>query len=220
MTITAVTPTTGSGNSGSTTAEKTPKTSSDYQTFLRMLTTQLQNQDPLNPMDTAEYSSQLAAFSSVEQQTRTNDLLADLGAQFSLFGMSQLAGWVGQEARSDAPVWYSGASVTLMPNPAQRADRTVLVVRDAAGDVVSREDIPVSTAPYAWFGADATGNPLPEGAYALTLENYTGEQLLGESAVESYQRILEARNGPSGTTLVLEGGIDVPATRITALRQS
>jgi flagellar basal-body rod modification protein FlgD len=220
MTIAALNAATGFETTGPKAAEKKPQLNTDYTTFLKMLTTQLQNQDPLNPMDTAETSSQLAAFSSVEQQTRTNDLLTDLGAQFSLFGMSQLAGWVGQEARSDADVWYSGASVTLSPSPAERADRAVLVVRDARGNVVSREDIPVSDAPYDWFGADATGNPLPEGSYRLSLENYVGEQLLGESTVESYQRILEARNGPNGTTLVLEGGTEVLATRITALRQS
>ena len=218
MTITVLSPLTGPAASAAATSA--PKTSSDYQTFLRMLTTQLQNQDPLNPMDTAEYSSQLAAFSSVEQQTRTNDLLGDLGAQFSLFGMSQLAAWVGQEARSDAPVWYSGSPVTLSPTVAERADRAVLVVRDANGSVVSREDIPVGTAPYDWFGGDAAGNPLPQGAYALSVDNYTGEQLLGESPVESYQRILEARNGPAGTTLILAGGVEVAASRITALRQS
>ena len=199
--------------------EKKTELNTDYTTFLKMLTTQLQNQDPLNPMDTAETSSQLAAFSSVEQQTRTNDLLGDLGAQFSLFGMSQLAIWVGQEARADAPVWYSGAAVTLSPNPAELADRVVLVVRDASGGVVAREDMPPGNAPYEWFGADATGNSLPEGSYSLSLENYSGDRLLGESSVESYQRILEARNGPQGTTLVLDGGVEVLATQITALRQ-
>jgi flagellar basal-body rod modification protein FlgD len=206
-------------NPATTTPEKKPELNTDYTTFLKMLTTQMQNQDPLNPMDTAETASQLAAFSSVEQQTRTNDLLGDLGAQFSLFGMSQLANWVGQEARADAPVWYSGSAVTLSPNPSERADRVVLVVRDAAGGVVSREDMPLGNAPYEWFGADATGNPLPEGSYTLSLENYAGDQLLGESPVEAYQRILEARNGPNGTTLVLEGGVEILATQITALRQ-
>ncbi len=220
MTVTALTSVTGSGVSGPKTAEATPKINTDYDTFLKMLTTQLKNQDPLDPMDASQTASQLAAFSSVEQQSKTNDLLKDLGAQFSLFGMSQLAGWVGQEARSDAPVWYSGSPVTISPNPAARADRTVLVVRDASGGVVSREDIPVSNAPYEWFGADAQGNPLPQGAYSISLENYNNDQILGESKVESYQRILEARNGPSGTSLVLEGGIEVLATAITALRQS
>lgn len=218
MIVSAASPVTTATTTDSKVAGKSAL-STDFTMFLNMLTTQLKNQDPLNPMDSAEYSSQLAAFSSVEQQSKTNSLLTELGAQFSLLGMSQLAGWVGQEARADAPVWYSGTPVTIAPNPAQRADRVVLVVRDASGGVVSREDLPVSTANYQWLGADAAGDPLPEGQYSLSLENYSNDQLLGESPVDSYRRILEARGGPAGTMLVLEGGIEVPATSITALRK-
>ena len=55
--------------------------SSDFETFLKMLTVQMQNQDPLNPVDSSDYAIQLATFSGVEQQVKTNDLLASLGQQ-------------------------------------------------------------------------------------------------------------------------------------------
>jgi flagellar basal-body rod modification protein FlgD len=70
--------------------------SSDFTTFLKMLTTQMQNQDPLNPIDSADYAVQLATFSGVEQSVKTNQLLESLGQQFGLLGMAQMAGWVGQ----------------------------------------------------------------------------------------------------------------------------
>ena len=76
--------------------------SSDFQTFLRMMTAQMQNQDPLNPMEASDFAVQLATFSGVEQQVRSNDLLAGLSDQMSLMGVSQLAGWVGMEARTGA----------------------------------------------------------------------------------------------------------------------
>ena len=76
--------------------------SADFDTFLKMLTTQMQNQDPLNPIDSADYAVQLATFSGVEQQMKTNQLLDDLASQFGVMGMSQLAAWVGQEARAAA----------------------------------------------------------------------------------------------------------------------
>ena len=82
--------------------------SSDFNTFLKMLTTQLKNQDPLNPMDNSEYAVQLATFSGVEQQVKTNTLLESLGTQLGLSGLSTYAGWVGKDARADMPVWYSG----------------------------------------------------------------------------------------------------------------
>lgn len=191
---------------------------SDFNTFLRMLTVQMQNQDPLNPIESTDYAVQLATFSGVEQQVRTNQLLDAMMAQFSLMGMSQLAGWVGQEARAAAPVWYDGDPVTLSPNPVGTADRAVLVVKDESGSVVAREDVPVSTEPYSWLGADAAGDPLPNGKYTLTLESWRDGEVIQEDPVEYYGRVLEARGGSGGVRLVLEGGIEVAATSITALR--
>lgn len=215
MTTTAITAQTSaatpSGNSK-------PLISSDFDTFLKMLTAQMQNQDPLNPIDSTDYATQLATFSGVEQQMRTNDLLASLGGQMAVLGMSQLAAWVGQEARAEAPVWMDGDPVTMQLSPAIGADGAVLVVRDASGQLISREDVPIVPGLYDWLGGDSAGDPLPEGLYSLSLESYSGETLLGESPIESYARIIEARNGAGGATLVLEGGVEVPSSKITALR--
>lgn len=192
--------------------------SSDFETFLKMLTVQMKNQDPLNPIDSADYAVQLATFSGVEQAVRTNQLLERLQSDFGLFGMAQLAGWVGQEARAAAPVYLDGAPVTLSPNPVLAADRAVLVVRDMQGRVVSREDIPALAEPYQWTGTDATGTQLPAGRYTLSLESYYAGDLLRTTPVEYYAPILEARGGAGGTRLVLRGGIEVLATEVTALR--
>ena len=192
--------------------------SSDFETFLKMLTTQLKNQDPLKPIDSGDYAVQLATFSGVEQQVRTNQLLENLGAQFGVMGMSQLAAWVGQEARASGPVWMDGDPVTLAPEPKTGANRAILVVRDAAGTVVSREDMPPSATSYEWSGMGINGNPLLVGKYSLSMESYAGERLLATAPVQAYSRIMEAKNSPAGTTLILEGGIEVAAKDITALR--
>jgi flagellar basal-body rod modification protein FlgD len=195
------------------------KITSDFNTFLRMLTVQMQNQDPLKPIDSADYAVQLATFSGVEQQVRTNQLLADMQGKFQQLGMSEMASWIGKEARSPAPVLYDGSPVTLSPNPAVGADRAVLVVRDAQGNLVSREEIPVSAEPYQWLGAGADGAPLPPGVYSIELESLSGERVIPTRPVEHYARVVEARGGPQGTRLVLEGGFEVMATEVTALRE-
>lgn len=192
--------------------------SSDFETFLKMLTVQMKNQDPLNPIDSADYAVQLATFSNVEQSVRTNQLLESIQTQFGILGMAQLAGWVGQEARAAAPVYMDGTAVTLSPNPAASADTVTLMVTDAQGRVVAREQLPVSADPYQWQGLDADGAPLPTGTYSLTLESYLQDTLLMTSPVEYYASIQEARGGPDGTRLVLRGGIEVLATSVTALR--
>jgi flagellar basal-body rod modification protein FlgD len=199
-------------------APQTAKITSDFDTFLRMLTVQMQNQDPLNPIESADYAVQLATFSGVEQQVRTNQLLADMQGRFQQLGMAEMASWIGKEARSSAPVHYDGAPVTLSPNPAQGATGAVLVVKDAQGTLVSREEIPVSAEPYQWLGAGADGAPLPQGVYSLTLESLNGESVIDTRPVEHYSRVIEARSGTDGTKLLLEGGVEVLASTVTALR--
>ncbi len=211
--VTSATPASGSASAPS-------KITSDFNTFLRMLTVQMQNQDPLNPIDSADYAVQLATFSGVEQQVRTNQLLADLQGRFQQLGMAEMASWIGKEARSNAPIMYQGTPVTLSPNPAVGSTRAVLAIRDNAGNLVSREEIPVSTEPYQWLGAGMDGSPLPSGVYSIALESLNGETVIDSRPVEYYARVIEARGGPSGTTLVLQGGIEVLASNVTALRNS
>lgn len=215
MDVTSVTSTT----TGAAAAPQATKITSDFNTFLRMLTVQMQNQDPLNPIDSADYAVQLATFSGVEQQVRTNQLLADLQGRFQQLGMAEMASWIGKEARSPAPVRYDGAAITLSPNPAVGANRAVLVVKDAQGTLVSREEIPVSAEPYQWLGAGMDGSPLPPGTYSLALESLNGETVIATTPVEHYARVVEAKGGgASGTKLVLEGGVEVLASDVTALR--
>jgi flagellar basal-body rod modification protein FlgD len=209
-----------SASAGSSGSAQPAKVTSDFDTFLRMLTVQMQNQDPLNPIDSADYAVQLATFSGVEQQVRTNQLLADMQGRFQQMGMAEMAGWIGKEARSDAPVRYDGLPVMLSPNPQQGATSTVLVVRDMQGGLIAREAIPVSSEPYSWLGADAEGNPLPNGVYALSLESMSGDAVIDTKPMEHYARVIEAREAPDGTRLVLEGGIEVKADRVTALREA
>lgn len=212
--VTAVPPAT----TGSTSVSRAGAITSDFDTFLKLLTAQMRNQDPLNPIDSTDYATQLATFSGVEQQVRGNELLANLGSQMSVMGMSQLAAWVGQEARAEAPVWMDGDPVELQLSPAVGADKAVLVVKDSTGHLVARETVAAKTGSYTWLGADAAGDPLDDGVYSLTLESYSGETKLGDTPVESYARIIEARNGPAGAMLVLEGGVEVASAKITALR--
>lgn len=192
---------------------------SDYETFLRMMTVQIKNQDPLSPMSSDDFAVQLATFSGVEQQAKTNDLLAQQIAQTAQSSLAQMVGWVGKEARIAAPVHFDGTTaITLSPNPALAADKAVLVVKNAAGVEVSRIDLPVTSADYEWLGLDADGNPLPEGVYDLSLESYLDDEVLGKTAVEYFGRISEIRSSASGVTALFAGGIEVSTALITALR--
>ena len=201
------------------TSTATKPKAGDYETFLRMMTVQIKNQDPLSPMSADDFAAQLATFSAVEQQTKTNDLLTQQLAQTAQNSMVQMAGWVGKEARIAAPVHFDGTHpVSLSPNPALNADRAVLVVKDAGGNEVSRIEIPVSSADYEWLGLDSNGEALPEGVYELSLESYEGEELLGSTGVEYFGLIEEIRSSSSGVTALFPGGIEVSTALVSALR--
>lgn len=202
------------------TAQKSSSTiNSDFDTFLKLLTTQLTNQDPLSPVDSTQFATQLAQFSAVEQQTKTNSLLEGLTGQMSLLGMAQLAGWVGQEARSAGPVWVDGQPVTIDVTAAAGADRAVLVVKDANGNTVSRGELPATGGQMEWTPAAPDRTALPAGLYSLSIESYRGDALAETAEVQSYSTIIEARQRESGATLILKGGVEIASDKITALRQ-
>jgi flagellar basal-body rod modification protein FlgD len=196
------------------------KNDKNYDTFLKMMTTQIKNQDPLNPMSADQLAVQLATFSGVEQQTKTNDLLAQLLGQSALTGMGQMVGWVGKEARIAAPAYFDGSTpVTLSPNPAQAATKAVLVVTDQSGAEVSRTELPLGTNEYAWQGRDAQGNILPKGVYKLSLESWQGDKVLDTSQIEHYAKISEIRSTSDGVSALLPGGVEALVAEITAIRE-
>ena len=190
--------------------------SSDFETFLKMLTTQMRNQDPLNPMEATDFAVQLATFSSVEQQVRTNQLLESMMGQSAV---AELAGLVGMGARIAGPVTFDGSSgVPLSLPPQSDADSARLVVRNSMGQIVDSQSVPVEGGPITWRGLGADGLPLPAGSYSFEVSGYKGEQLVGATQAEAYARVVEARRDEAGTTLVLAGGREVPLGAVSALR--
>lgn len=221
MTITNVTTglaATSSSAGGNSTSTATTSTGGDFNTFLNLLTTQLKNQDPLDPMDSTQFATQLATFSSVEQQTKTNELLDGMTAKLNLSNMSQLAGWVGQQARADMDVAYDGTPVTLFPTFDSAGDSARLVVRDQSGTIVASEAIPDGATSFDWKGTASDGSPLAAGTYSFEVQNLTDGTVVSTTPVESYGEIQEARGGSDDTILVFKGGIEVSASKITALR--
>ena len=199
-----------------------PKTalSSDFETFIKMLTTQAKYQDPLEPIDNSEYAAQLAQFSMVEQQVQSNDLLKALGAQLGTGGIGQLAGWIGMEARTTGPVQFDGAPVTILPTPPVNATAMDLVVHDAQGREVDRGSLPVSKDPVLWAGVSQSGRPFPAGQYTFTVEGTTVEgNSLPSMPAATYARIIEVQTNGTDPQVIFSGGAQASASSITALRE-
>ena len=194
--------------------------SSDFETFLLMLTTQMQNQDPLNPIESQDFAVQLATFSGVEQQVRTNKLLESLSGGMGLTGLSQLAGWVGMEARITGPAVFDGAPIELAPDADPGADAAELIVLNAYGQEVSRQSLTLGSGTVEWAGVGDGGTPLEPGQYSFQIASYSQGDLTSVRAIPHYARIEEARQGLDGVELVTKGGIVVPSDEVSALRTS
>lgn len=192
---------------------------SDFDVFLRLLTTQMRNQDPLNPADSTEFVSQLATFSGVEQQVTTNDLLRDLQGSFTSMNMGQLSGWIGLDARAEMPVNFTGQPTTLQVSPSPFADRLELIVRDQNGEIVANTPTVLTEDPFVWQGRGNNGQPLPSGSYTLSAQSWRGEELIEDRAAYVFGEITEAQTLQGEVWLTMANGISVPADAVQGLRR-
>lgn len=215
-----VTPTTQTPSAGAASAASSDRSviNSDFQTFLEMLTTQMQNQDPLNPMDSTEFATQLATFSGVEQQVRTNELLTALQQSMALSNLGEIAGWIGMEARAEMPLAFEGQPLTLFAPDDALADRMELVVTDADGETLQRLQIPASDTPFQWAGVTTDGEPLPEGVYGFHVEYFREDVSIGTAPAQGYARIEEAQAIDGDIWLTMPGGVQVRSSLVAAVR--
>lgn len=191
---------------------------SDFEMFLQMLTAQMQYQDPLNPIDSTDYATQLATFSGVEQAVKTNELLTELTTQMGGGSLADMAALVGKEARAVGPAYFDGAPMTLAPETTAIGDTQVLVVTDSAGREVGREAIPAGASDMTWAGVDANGAPLVAGLYSFAVETLSFGEVIARDPIPVYSRVTEVRFDAGQTTLLLEGGAEIDSGAVTALR--
>jgi flagellar basal-body rod modification protein FlgD len=169
--VTAATGSSSASGSTSSTASSGSALAGNFDEFLQLLTTQLQNQNPLDPLDTNQFTSQLVQFSSVEQQINMNTQLTTLISLQETAQSTSALGFVGQT------VTVSGATATLAngqaswsytsPSPASAA----FTITNATGQTVysANQAVQAGTNTFNWNGLDANGNSLPAGNYTMSI---------------------------------------------------
>jgi flagellar basal-body rod modification protein FlgD len=149
-----------------------------FDNFLVLLTTQLQNQDPLSPLDTNEFTQQLVEFTNVEQAIKTNDKLDQLVA---LQGAGILTGaldYIGKQVEfGGAELNLEDGEATVIYDLASNAKETIIEIRDQNGFTVRTLTGPTDAGrqEIVWDGKDDLGNTLPEGTYEFEISALDGD---------------------------------------------
>lgn len=143
--------------------------------FLRLLVSQLQHQDPLNPADSTEFTAQLAQFSSLEQLANISAALAELKLYQASINNAQSVAFIGKE------IEFQGNRVELAPGRPVglefelkgAARKAAISIYDASGQFVrdlQLEALPAGRQTVAWDGRDRNGSPLPAGTYRFEVQ--------------------------------------------------
>lgn len=148
------------------------KLTSNYSTFLKLLMTQLQNQDPSSPMDTNQFTTELVQFSSVEQQINTNSSLTQLiqlTQSGALLQSSALVGHSVAVSRSDMPVQNGIGKIQFT---AAASESVNISVYDSTGRHMGDSLVHASKGvnEWSWNAADSSGKTQPDGAYKIVVQ--------------------------------------------------
>ena len=144
----------------------------DFDAFLLLLTTQLQYQDPLEPLDTNQFTEQLVQFSGVEQSIKTNDKLEELIALQSGNQLGQAVSYIGKTIKVESSqLWLEDGGTTILYGLSQQAQETSITVLDQNGKAVRvfTGDTTPGLHEIEWDGTDGSGGQLPEGVYTMVV---------------------------------------------------
>ena len=194
----------------------------NYETFLTLLTTQLKNQNPLEPLDSNQFTEQLVQYSSVEQQIKSNENLEQLINVISTQTATSLISLIGQEVVAEgATTTLQNGRATWTVDIGADASEAEIVVRNASGSIVFTDTSAVQPGKhnYVWDGRRNDGTAAPEGAYTLTItaRDDNGGAVNVSTSVSG---IVSSLDFTGNETMVKIGNTTVPLSAVTVVSAS
>ncbi|HTY69897.1 MAG TPA: flagellar hook capping FlgD N-terminal domain-containing protein [Alphaproteobacteria bacterium] len=219
ITPTSSTPSPSSTNSGS---NALASFSNNFQSFLTLLTTQLQNQDPLNPMDSTQFTSQLVQFTGVEQGILQNQNLQQLITLQTNNQMSNAAGYIGMQVNGGGnQVQLAGgtAAINYTLTDATTAKVTI-TIKDSNGNVINTlTETPTQLGPQSvsWDGKNSNGTVVPDGTYSINIQGFNSQNnpvsvTAGETGIVTGVSLVNGQ-----VMLTTQGGQQIPISDVTSV---
>lgn len=186
MTVSAIGNTTTSSLSSSSTQ------SLDKDDFLKLLVTQLQNQDPMNPADSTEFVTQLAQFSSLEQLQNVNENIKIVQLFDQSINNSQAVTFVGKTVKATGSIFElsDGGSYEVQYQLGEEADTVNVSILNSYGETIRKikmENLSAGIQSVVWDGKDENGNAAPAGTYTFSVQakNTDGEAMSTAAYIEA-----------------------------------
>jgi len=217
--------TAGVGTTTSTAAQATLNSglssiANNYTSFLQLLTTQLQNQDPLSPMDTDQFTQQITEMTGVQQQLLSNQLLQQLVNQ-SQGGVTNAVDLIGKTVSANGSTsMLQNNSATFAYNLPAQAAKITGAVTDSNNNVIWSGPLPGAAAgaqTFTWDGENAAGQAQTNGnLYTLTVTatNAAGQAITPTTTVQGTVSAVQQVNGQ---TLITVGSDQVPLSSVTGV---
>ena len=184
-TTTLPTSSSSSSSAAATSALASSQIAGNFQSFLQLLTTQLQNQNPLSPLDTNQFTQQLVEFAGVQQQLNTNDSLATLVSLQQTAQSTQALGFVGKTALVKGSTAAMASSTATWQLSAASNSNVTVTIASSNGQTVFTGTYAMtagSNQPFTWNGKGNDGTQWPDGNYTLTA---TGKDSAGNTVAIS-----------------------------------
>ncbi|MGZ3159050.1 MAG: flagellar hook assembly protein FlgD [Burkholderiaceae bacterium] len=204
---------------GSTTSTATSSTDDAQNRFMTLLVTQMKNQDPLNPMDNAQITSQLAQLSTVTGIDKLNTTVQSLMTSFQSNQSIQAAGMIGHGVLTAGSTMELSNGVGVMGvELTGPADSVKIAIKDGAGNVIRNISLDAQEAgvvPVQWDGTTDTGAAAADGQYTFSVQAVQGGQSTTANAL-AYGQVASVSTNSKGVSLNVPG---IGAVSLTDIRQ-
>ena len=209
-------------SAGSSSDDDRTRISGNFDTFLQLLLTQLQNQNPLEPLDTNQFTQQLVQFSAVEQAIKTNDNLQTLALLSAANAITGAVGYIGKTvvaAGNSSTIENGSANWTYQVEGGSGTG--AFTVRDSAGNQVFATTGPVSegTSTFTWDGRKSDGTLAPSGTYTLSITAADGSGGPLQVAT-SFSGTVEGVDMSRAEPVLLVNGREIKLTDVTIIKQA
>ncbi len=193
----------------------------NFDTFLQLLLTQLKNQNPLEPLDTNQFTQQLVQFSSVEQAVKTNKNLENLALLSAANTLTGAVTYIGKEVTATGNASQLAKGAAKWTYEIESGSGTgVFTVRDSSGKAVFSTTSPVAKGPgtFSWDGRKSDGSIAPDGTYTLSIAAADG--FGGSLKVStSFSGTVEGVDMSGSEPVLLVNGRQIKLTEIGLIKQ-